>query len=463
MLPLLLLANSATAVGHSFGSKILQGPEMLSMWFGRSEAIREAVDRAIFEDGPGPKTATTIALLAGAGLIQGNKRRKANRSQKLSDSTPEQTAKPQLLRHNSKDLEDAELCWSREYGRFKYCGLRDDPFAAGVPKPSYSQEPLDLRLPPLSPKEEMSLGLLEHSVADLANEGVRVDRSTLLRYLKATKGKEKKAESMFRRATKWRKDHDVDGALAHWDLEALEECLAPWWVSGGLMGHGLNGEPVAWERIGHCSWPKLCAQLPFEILQKIDLVHCMRSLGACEEDALRRGVPFLGSVMVLDLHGFGIEQAQLKAAWTLAKLNEYRSLLLPETVKTILMVRTPASFVYAWSMFSHLLDPSTKEKVQMATEADTLKMLLRYMSEDNIPAYLGGKLHIDEDPECRKILAPGGCPPLAARERLMSQMKRSGGLSRRYREETLNSASRKDDDEEAYTGRGSSFCGGCFG
>ena len=43
-------------------------------------------------------------------------------------------------------------------------------------------------------------------------------------------------------------------------------CLAPWWLSGGFLGHGLQGEPVALERLGRCSWPKLCNKLDFEVL-----------------------------------------------------------------------------------------------------------------------------------------------------------------------------------------------------
>lgn len=75
----------------------------------------------------------------------------------------------------------------------------------------------------------------------------------------------KKAEKKLREAIKWIEENDVLHATDTWDLEAYERCLAPWWLSGGFLGHGLQGEPVALERLGRCSWPKLCNTLDFEV------------------------------------------------------------------------------------------------------------------------------------------------------------------------------------------------------
>merc|ERR1712217_863862 len=141
-------------------------------------------------------------------------------------------------------------------------------------------------------------------------------------------------------------------------------------------------------------------------------------MGAVEEDALRRGVPLRPTTLIFDLDGFGCDQINFRAAHKLKKLIDSRNLLLTEATGNIIMVRTPKAFVRAWCLFKHLLQPRTLEKVKVANTEDTFKLLCEYIDESEIPAYLGGSKYIDGDPECRRVLAPGGYPPQAALDRL---------------------------------------------
>merc|ERR1712060_670804 len=149
-----------------------------------------------------------------------------------------------------------------------------------------------------------------------------------------------------------------------------------------------------------------------------DLVHCQRALAAVEEDALRRGVPLLPTTLIFDVEGFGFDQINFHAAHKLKKLIDSRNLLLTETTSNIIMVRAPKAFAKAWSLFKHLLQRRTVEKLKVASTEDTFNLLCEYMDEEQIPAYLGGRKYIDGVPECRRILAPGGYPPQAALDRL---------------------------------------------
>lgn len=412
-------------------------------------------------------TTTTILLIAGAGLLQGKlgcKRRKDGRPLTPSNSEAGNTCskihekrRPPL----SADAEEAERCWANSYGRFKFCGLRENP-TADIPPPTYSLVPLNLPIPVLSADQAATLEIFTRNVQDLADAGARVDQATLLRYLRAKKFQLQKAETLFRKAMQWRKDNDLDRIATHWDLEAYERTLAPWWLSGGIIGVGLQGQPVALERIGRCKWPHMCDALPFEVLQKLDAVHCMRCLAAVEEDSLRRGVPFTGTTLVVDLHGFGWDQAQPRAAYMLSQMTTARTLIMPETVKELLFIRTPQAFVYAWSAFGHLLDPNTKHKVQMATEADTLPLLRKYLRDDQIPGYLGGSFCHNGDPECRQVLAPGGFPPEAALNRLRHLLATANQRPERpARLQTASQQDRQQDDadEQVDSRRGNTFCG----
>jgi len=333
----------------------------------------------------------------------------------------------QKTAHFQKIDKDEELLYEAQgFGRYKYCGLRPNPFAA-EPLPLYSLTQLDLPLPRMEPNETAALHQLEQCVMDVHHEGYqRSDRATLLRFLRARQGDVQLAATLFREAAAWRQTQDVNRALTHWNLDALEQCLAPWWPSGGFLGFGLNGEPLAFERIGRCDFPRLTDTLPFEILLKIDLVQCMRSLGALEEDAMRRQVPLGQVILVIDADGFGFEHAQIGAARKLAKLVESRTFMMTETVSQLLVIRAPVAFVTAWGIFKGLLDPGVAKKVRMATPACSLSLLRQFIDDDNIPAYLGGKKTTHGDPECRHILAPGGFPPEAALDRLKKLIEEEG-------------------------------------
>lgn len=57
----------------------------------------------------------------------------------------------------------------------------------------------------------------------------------------------------------------------------------------------------------------------------------------------------------------------------------------------------------------------SKKKVQIARPGpESIALLRKYIGDEEIPAYLGGRKHIEGDPECGKILAPGGYPPASA-------------------------------------------------
>jgi hypothetical protein len=321
----------------------------------------------------------------------------------------------------------AALAWANEWGRYKHCGLRPDPMAS-ADAPVYSETPLPLALPKLSEVELAKLEALGERLQDLVKVR-RKEPAVLLRYLRARKWNVKAAEKYFRAAADWREAHDVDNVFNTWNLEAYEKCLAPWWLSGGMFGHGLRGEPVAFERLPKCEWPTLIESLPWEDIVKLDIVHCMRALAALEEDSLRTDHPLGDGILVQDAHGFGQKDMNFKAARALSIIVSNRNQIIPECLNLILVVRAPKAWVYAWTMFKYLLDPGIVEKVRVVEEKNTLAELRKFISNDNIPAYLGGGRRIEGDPECRKVLAPGALLPEEAKERFL-QLKARGGGSR---------------------------------
>lgn len=324
-------------------------------------------------------------------------------------------------RNTSESIQsDVAIAWAEKHGRFKYHGLRPNPVDASAGVPVYSLKPLEMPLPELSCAQAAALAELKGRVSDLSASH-RTDSSTLIRYLKARKYNVAKTEKYFREAARWREEHGVNQIFTHWNLKAYEEVLAPWWLSGGFFGHGKKGEMIAYERLARSDWAGLVRRMPWEEIEKLDMVHCIRSLATCEEDCMRRGTPMGNGILVQDCYGFGYDQASFAATRALNRLVENRNFLMPECLTKILVIRAPAAWVYAWKMFSYILDPGIREKVQVAgnREGESLALLRKFIDDEDIPAYLGGKKSIDGDPECRKVIAPGGPMPEEALQRFL--------------------------------------------
>eukprot|EP00929_Paragymnodinium_shiwhaense_P000127 TRINITY_DN10035_c0_g1_i1.p1 TRINITY_DN10035_c0_g1~~TRINITY_DN10035_c0_g1_i1.p1 ORF type:complete len:493 (+),score=104.22 TRINITY_DN10035_c0_g1_i1:102-1580(+) len=350
----------------------------------------------------------------------------------------------------------------QEYGKYKYCGLRPDPFSDS-PAPVFFRNPPQEKLPSAAFQgdEEIKVLELEQRVLDITRAARhRTDRATLLRFIRARKGNVEKAEYYLREAAKWYEKYDIHNVFTTWNLDVYEKFLRPYWLSGGLMGHGKNGEPVGWERIGKCHWPKLCAAVPFEAWLKVDQTHCMRCMAALEEDALRRGTPFKSAIFIIDVKGFGMEDVDFTAARMITKLADNRNMLMPECVARMIIIRAPKPFARAWGLFSHMLDPGTKSKAFVADEKSSLDVLRQYMDDDQIPAYLGGTCKINGDGECAKILAPGGVPP----EHMLEQFKNmheaaKNGVPLKVLESTRIPTWNPDQDADSAKARRRCCCG----
>jgi len=332
------------------------------------------------------------------------------------------TESSDLSRSTSQQSDEDMSTWlDKDYGRYKYCGLRPDPINPHQCKPDVSLEPLDLPLPALCAKEVAALAEVREAVQDLSATH-RIDDSTLLRYLRARKGNAAAATAYFRSSAQWRDSLGVNTALKDWNLRAYEDSLAPWWLSGGVLGLGKQGEPIGWERLGRCHLPSLLSQVGLEDFIKLDIVHTLRSLAAVEEFSMRTGQPLGNAILVQDLDGFSGDQVTVPVARALATLVDNRNKIMPECILRILIIRAPPAFVAAWSMFSAMLDANTREKIQLAgrSKDKSINLLRKYIDDEEIPVFLGGRKAYNGDPESKLILAPGGKVPEFAHARFLA-------------------------------------------
>merc|ERR1712166_721067 len=102
-----------------------------------------------------------------------------------------------------------------------------------------------------------------------------------------------------------------------------------------------------------------------------------------------------------------------------------------ELCAKILLVGGPTWFASVWNRLSHLIDPGVVNKIEMATEENSLSLMRQFVDDDNIPVFLGGiRRDANDDPECRTMLAPGGGVPDDAIKRFRELVARGVDVAR---------------------------------
>lgn len=315
-----------------------------------------------------------------------------------------------------------EHAWLKaEFGKYKYCGLRNNPFS-NEPAPVYNfSEPPAMLRPALTPIEAQGIVQLRSRLSDLSALGFRLDDWTLQRFLRARRGNVEQAALLARKAQSMQEEYNLRHIYEDGCLEKCFRLLQPWWHSGGFLGHSKDGHPVCLERLGWCKFHRLCKLVPFEVLLKLDQRHLLTGVATSEEDAERRGTEPKGVLAICDAGGLDVDDLRVSTMLTFKKLVNSRDTLTPEITWRVLIVNAPVWATRLWGMVSKLaLTPETAEKVQIASsEEDSLALIRKYVDNDVIPAYLGGSRKIDGDAECRKLLAPGGPVPEDVINRLL--------------------------------------------
>ena len=115
--------------------------------------------------------------------------------------------------------------------------------------------------------------------------------------------------------------------------------------------------------------------------------------------------------VIMDLGGLGLKHLYSPAIQCLRKIAHQAEGNYPERLKRCFIVNAPSVFPRIWNLVKNFFDPRTQKKIYILG-ADYYTELVKFIPEENIPAYLGGKSTIDGDPYCKaEISAAGPVPP----------------------------------------------------
>lgn len=252
----------------------------------------------------------------------------------------------------------------------------------------------------------------------------------LVRFLRARDSNLDKAEKMLRHSLIWRVGLRSDFFMRDfippsWILqygggvkfvESLDEPnngtearLAKWWLKdtqGGL---------AMFFRTGAFDWKRVYKKVgDSTLLVKIGIWAL--ELGRKDLDNLHEQT--IGAIpsyvtAVVDMEGFSLTQ-QIPLTELVPIARKFFSVMAtsyPELLKRVIVINTPFLFHGLWQAIKVFIPEEVQEKIHIHGRCDFEKHLKPYFTEENIPAYLGGKLYggVDgKDPYCRDRLPPGG-------------------------------------------------------
>ncbi|EDO14505.1 hypothetical protein Kpol_257p2 [Vanderwaltozyma polyspora DSM 70294] len=222
---------------------------------------------------------------------------------------------------------------------------------------------------------------------------LRLDDSTLLRFLRARKFDVNLALEMFEQCEKWRKEFGTDTILTdfHYDEKPLVAKYYPQYYHKTDK----DGRPVYFEELGAVNLPEMLKITSQERMLK-NLVWEYEAFVKYRLPASSRYSKNLveTSCTILDLKGISISSfynviGYVKEASVIGQ-NYY-----PERMGKFYIINAPFGFSTGFRLFKPFLDPVTVSKISVLGSSYK-KELLKQIPEENLPVKFGGKSVVDD-------------------------------------------------------------------
>lgn len=223
---------------------------------------------------------------------------------------------------------------------------------------------------------------------------LRLDDSTLLRFLRARKFDVALAQKMFEEHEEWRKEFGV--ATIFEDFHYDEKPIVAKFYPQYYHKTDKDGRPVYIEELGAVNLTemyKITTQdrmLKNLVWEYESFVHYR--LPACSRKA---GYLIETSCTILDLKGISISSAAQVLSYvreaSFIGQNQY-----PERMGKFYLINAPFGFSTAFRLFKPFLDPVTVSKI-FILGSSYQKELLKQIPSENLPVKFGGKSEVSEE------------------------------------------------------------------
>lgn len=236
------------------------------------------------------------------------------------------------------------------------------------------------------------LEILSRFRAEVQNMGINdptYDDPYLLRFLRARKFDLPKTLEMWRNFIKWRHEANVDNILT---MDFSEMDQAKKYYPHGYFRTDRNGRPIYIERIGFLKFDALTKIIPLDRLQLYFIQSYERLLKeifpACSKVAGKRVDQ---TCYIIDLKDAGAKLFSSNMREIIKLASKIGQDYYPEVLGNMFIINTPMVFHGIWGLIKPFIDEKTKKKIHILG-SKYHKELSEYISDENLPDFLGGQV-----------------------------------------------------------------------
>ncbi|KDD73627.1 CRAL/TRIO domain-containing protein, partial [Helicosporidium sp. ATCC 50920] len=209
------------------------------------------------------------------------------------------------------------------------------------------------------------------------------------RFLRARGHDVAEAKKMFMRHLKWRQEYGCDGVLEDFVFEERDAVLTIY--PQGYHKTDRLGRPIYIQHLGQVDLRKLTAITSEDRMIRFHVQEYERALKyifpGCSVVA---GRAVTQTLAIVDLKGVGLRHLAGDTKRILGDIVRIDSDNYPETLGNTVIINAPGVFKLLWNIVKPMLDTRTQAKIHVAS-SNYMPDLLKWVDEDSIPAYLGGK------------------------------------------------------------------------
>ena len=214
------------------------------------------------------------------------------------------------------------------------------------------------------------------------------DDYTLRRFLRARGHDLGRARSMWEGHLAWRAAFGVDSLIQDFHFYERDAFLALY--PQGYHGVDRLGRPVFIQHLGRIDMKQLAATTTQDRMLKFhvqEYERCLRYIFPACSRAAGRHVD--QTFAILDVGGVGLRHMTGEVKGMLAAITGIDQDNYPETLGKTVIINAPAAFKMIWAVVRPMLDVRTAAKIEVCS-SKYLPTLLKYVSPDQLPEYMGG-------------------------------------------------------------------------
>ncbi|KAG8175674.1 hypothetical protein JTE90_017395 [Oedothorax gibbosus] len=236
------------------------------------------------------------------------------------------------------------------------------------------------------------------------------DENMFLRFLRARSLNVDAAENMLKNHLKWRTEMKIDTILTEYTPHKF---TVSEYFPLSRMGKDLEDSPVSFLNFGNIDCKGMSKSVTSMDMNLYISYYLEKKVVDMKETSAKTGKLVDKWIWVFDFQNYSLMSATHKPTIEIfASMISLYEGNYPERLKAAYIINNSYYFSLFWAVIKPFLSPATQNKVNILGKTGWKEELLKHISPDVLPVFLGGN-HKDQngDPMCKSEIKFGGPVP----------------------------------------------------